>query len=404
MDKPPEHKAPRIAALVVAAGRGTRAGLGGPKQYRVLAGQTVLARSILALLAEPAITSLRCVIHKDDAAAYESVRAELPDAALDRLGPPVIGGAERQDSVRLGLEALAGDAPDLVLVHDAARPFASRELVGRSIAAGLAHGAAIPGVAVINTLKQVDAEGRIVATLDRASARAVQTPQAFRFADLLAAHRAALAAGRSDFTDDAAVMELCGHAVHVFPGDEANVKLTTMDDMTSAEVRLSRPRETRTGLGYDVHAFGPGDHVMVGGVRIAHDRGVLAHSDGDVVLHALTDAILGALADGDIGSHFPPSDPQWKGKSSDHFLDHAMTLLRQREGRLIHCDVVVVCEEPRIGPHREAMRQRIAAICGISLDRVAIKATTSERLGFTGRREGIAAQAVATMTLPESAP
>jgi 2-C-methyl-D-erythritol 4-phosphate cytidylyltransferase / 2-C-methyl-D-erythritol 2,4-cyclodiphosphate synthase len=322
---------------------------------------------------------------------------------LDLL-PPCFGGDTRQTSVRAGLEALAGHHPAIVLVHDAARPFTSAALVSRAIAAG-AQGAAIPGVAMTDTIKEVDSAGHVVRTLDRTTLRGIQTPQAFAFDALLAAHRKAYAAGREDFTDDAALAEWAGMTVGVFAGEAGNVKLTTAEDFAAAQAReLAALGDIRTGSGYDVHAFADGDHVWLGGVRISHERGVTGHSDADVGLHALVDAILGALADGDIGAHFPPSDPQWKGASSDRFLQFAVERVRQRGGRVVHLDLTVVCEAPKIGPHRDAMRARIAQIAGISIDRVGVKATTSEKLGFTGRREGIAAMATATIRLPWSAP
>jgi len=234
--------------------------------------------------------------------------------------------------------------------------------------------------------------------LDRAILRAAQTPQAFRFSLIQAAHRAAI--GQS-LTDDAAVARLWGAEVFGFEGEATNMKLTHEEDFAMAEARLTPPRETRTGQGYDVHAFGPGDHVMLGGVSIAHEAGVLAHSDGDVILHAATDAVLGALGDGDIGTHFPPSDPQWRGVSSDRFLRHACDLLEKRGGKLMHLDLTLVCEAPRIGPHREAIRARVGEIAGIAVSRVGLKATTSEKLGFTGRKEGLAALALATVSLPQ---
>jgi 2-C-methyl-D-erythritol 4-phosphate cytidylyltransferase/2-C-methyl-D-erythritol 2,4-cyclodiphosphate synthase len=291
----------------------------------------------------------------------------------------------------------------IVLVHDAARPFVSVDLVGRSIEAAWLNGAAIPAIAVTDTIKRVDLHGRIVETPVRRDLKAVQTPQAFRFETILEAHRAAWAQVGSDFTDDASIAEWAGHAVYVFPGDADNVKLTTAADFAAARERLMIETETRTGIGYDVHAFAEGDHVVLGGVTIPHSHRLSGHSDADVVLHAVTDAILGALADGDIGSHFPPSDPQWKGAASRIFLDHAVALVKARGGRILHLDTVVICEAPKVGPHREAMRAAIAAICGLSIDRVGVKATTSEQLGFTGRREGIAAQAIATLALPSVA-
>jgi 2-C-methyl-D-erythritol 4-phosphate cytidylyltransferase/2-C-methyl-D-erythritol 2,4-cyclodiphosphate synthase len=317
--------------------------------------------------------------------------------------PPVHGGASRQASVCAGLEALEPHGPDLVLVHDAARPFASAALVARAIAAAQTSGAAIPVIGVADTVKTVDAEGCVTGTVDRAHLRLVQTPQAFGFAALLDAHRLAKAAGRDDFTDDAALAEWAGLTVTTFEGEAGNVKLTTNDDFTRAEAtKLAALSDVRTGFGFDVHQFGDGDHVMLGGVRIPHPRGLSGHSDADVVLHALVDAILGALADGDIGVHFPPTDPQWRGASSDRFLAFAVDRLRARGGRIAHLDVTVVCEAPRVGPHRDAIRARIAEIVGVGVERVGVKATTSEKMGFTGRGEGMAAFANATVRLPWS--
>jgi 2-C-methyl-D-erythritol 4-phosphate cytidylyltransferase / 2-C-methyl-D-erythritol 2,4-cyclodiphosphate synthase len=392
-----------VFAIVVAAGRGTRAGDGLPKQYRPLGGRPLLCHSIAAFLADPRISLTQTVIHRDDAAPYEEAVSSLNAPA--KLLSPVSGGANRQASVRAGLESLAarnlpGEA--IVLVHDAARPFLSRDLLDRAIAAAETHGAAVPGVAVSDTIKQVDEADRVKATPDRARLRAIQTPQAFRFAVLLAAHRRAAVAGLEAFTDDGALAEWAGLPVHVFPGDAGNLKVTQAADFAEAERRLGaqRPMLARVGTGYDVHAFATGDHIWLGGVRIPHDKGVTAHSDGDVVLHALTDAVLGALAEGDIGTHFPPSDARWKNARSDTFLAHAVARVTARGGNIDHLDATVVCEAPRVGPHREAMRQRIATIAGIPLASVSIKATTSEGLGFTGRREGIAAQATATLRLP----
>jgi len=266
-------------------------------------------------------------------------------------------------------------------------------------------GAAVPGLPVSDTVKAIDASGRVVETLDRARLRTVQTPQAFGYSALLAAHRKAHAAGRDDFTDDAALAEWAGMVVGVFEGEATNAKLTTAEDFVRAEMEnLAALGDVRTGVGYDVHAFTAGDHVMLGGVRIPHDCGVAGHSDADVALHALVDAILGALAEGDIGVHFPPSDPQWRGASSDRFLAFAVERVRQRGGLIAHLDVAIVCEAPRIGPYREAIRSRVAAIAGIAADRVGLKATTSEKLGFIGRREGLAAYATATVRLPWGAP
>ena len=389
---------PKVAAIVVAAGRGLRAGGEVPKQYRTIAGEPVIRPSLARFAAHRAITAVQPVIHPDDETMFRTATD-----GLDLL-PAVPGGATRQGSVRAGLEALVARQPDIVLVHDAARPFLSDALVARAIAAAQASGAAVPAIAVADTVKRVDAADRIIATVDRADLRMVQTPQAFAFALLLDAHRRAAAAGREDFTDDAALLEWAGQRVAVFEGETGNVKLTTSDDFVRAEtLRLAALADIRTGYGFDVHAFAEGDHVMLGGVRIAHSRGVTGHSDADVALHALVDAVLGALAEGDIGEHFPPSDPQWRGASSDRFLAFACERVRARSGVIAHLDVTIVCEAPRIGPHRDAMRARVAAIAGIPSSRVAVKATTSEKLGFTGRGEGIVAMVTATVRLPWSA-
>jgi 2-C-methyl-D-erythritol 4-phosphate cytidylyltransferase/2-C-methyl-D-erythritol 2,4-cyclodiphosphate synthase len=392
-----------VAALIVAAGSGERAGGATPKQYRDLAGRSVLARSIAAMAESEAVQSVLCVISPSALPLYEKAVSGLPPLVVSRLRRPVAGGATRQSSVLAGLEALAaedGGIPSIILVHDAARPFASANLVAKAIESARIHGAAVPGVQVTDTVKKVDAASSVVETLDRPLLRAIQTPQAFTFVDLLAAHRRAAQAGAAGLTDDASVMEWAGHRVHVFDGEEGNVKLTTAEDIARAEARLAAPLEVRVGSGFDVHAFGEGQAVILGGLAIPHARGLSGHSDADVVLHALTDAVLGALSDGDIGSHFPPSDMQWKGASSDRFLAYAIERVRARGGRVDHLDVTVICEAPKIGPHRDAMRARIAEIAGLTLDRVAVKATTSERLGFTGRGEGIAAQATATLRLP----
>jgi 2-C-methyl-D-erythritol 4-phosphate cytidylyltransferase/2-C-methyl-D-erythritol 2,4-cyclodiphosphate synthase len=387
-----------VAAVVVAAGRGLRAGGDMPKQYRQLAGEPVIRTSLRLFADHPEVALVQAVIHPDDGARFGAAAGGL------KLLAPVFGGATRQASVRAGLEALAPLHPDLVLIHDAARPYASSALVSRGIAAAASTGAAVPVMPVADTVKSVDAAGLIEATLDRAKLRTVQTPQVFAFAPVLEAHLRAAASGLADFTDDAALAEWAGLKVAVFAGEAGNLKLTTPEDVARAQrdqaVALA---DTRTGSGFDVHAFAPGDHVMLGGVKIPHERGVTGHSDADVALHALTDALLGVLAEGDIGSHFPPSDPQWRGASSDRFLAFAVERVRARGGRIAHLDLTIVCEAPRVGPHRDAMRARIAAIAGIEIDRVAVKATTSERLGFTGRGEGIAAMATATVRLPWSA-
>jgi len=389
---------PEVAAVVVAAGRGTRAGGDLPKQFRQIGGETLLRRSLAMFADHPAVGSVQPVINAEDGDLFrESARG------IDTLAP-MAGGATRQASVRAGLEALAPLNPDIVLVHDAARPFASAALISRAIAATARSGAAIPALPVTDTIKSVDAAGHVGQTLDRTVLRLVQTPQAFAFDALLAAHRRAAKAGRDDFTDDAALAEWAGMTVGTFDGESGNIKITTPEDFARSEaMQFAALGDVRTGSGIDVHAFGPGDHVIVGGVRIPHDKALTGHSDADVGLHALVDAILGALADGDIGSHFPPSDPQWRGASSDRFFTFAVERVAARGGRIAHLDLTIVCESPRIGPHRDAMRARIAGLAHLGINRVAVKATTSEKLGFTGRGEGIAAYATATVRLPWSA-
>jgi len=380
-----------IYALVVAAGRGSRFGGDLPKQYLPLAGSPVLRHALTALSGHPRVAGVLCAIRPEDRARFDQAVA-----GLDVL-PPVPGGETRQDSVRLGLEALAAYRPGHVLIHDGARPFLDAELVDRVIDGLSRAPAAIPGVPLADTIKRVE-NGVILATVDRAALWRAQTPQGFAFDAILAAHRAV--AGRM-LTDDAAVAEAAGMAPIMVPGDAANIKVTTPEDLALAERALAaRQADIRVGQGFDVHPFGPGDHVWICGIQIAHVRALAGHSDADVGLHALTDAVLGALAEGDIGLHFPPSDPRWRGAASDQFLRHAADLVRGRGGMIAAVDLTIVCERPKIGPHRALMIERVAAILGIDPGRVSVKATTTEKLGFTGRGEGIAAQAVATIRLP----
>ncbi len=391
-------------AIVVAAGRGSRAGAGLPKQFRSLAGRPIVSRTLESFLARPDIASVLPVIHQDDQPIYSEACRTLERAHPGKLLPPVFGGATRQASVRAGLEALAqrlGRTSDVILIHDGARPFASSALIERAIASARRHGAAVPGCPMFDTVKQISDDGRVVGTPDRGGLRAVQTPQAFALDLIVDAHRSAAAAGRHDLTDDAAVAEFAGHDVFVFEGEAGNTKITTSDDLRSAEARLlATLLDIRTGQGFDVHSFTEGDHVWLGGVRVPHSHALTGHSDADVVLHALTDAILGAIGDGDIGTHFPPSEMRWKGASSDIFLRHAVECVRRLGGLVAHLNATLVCEAPKVGPHRDDMRARIAEIAGLTIDRVAVTATTSERLGFTGRREGIAAWGLATVRLP----
>lgn len=394
------------AALIVAAGRGLRVGGPVPKQYRMIAGRSVLAHAVAHLGKASEIGRIMIVIQPDDAEDCR-IAVEASSIAASRVSIAA-GGETRQASVLAGLEALAAEGvpPEaIVLVHDAARPFLSETVILRALIAGGRHGAAIPVLPVTDTLGIVDDGGTLVGTHDRASARIVQTPQAFRFDLVLEAHRRAAAEGRGDFTDDAGVADAYGHAVGTFEGDPALFKITLESDVARAERFLTElsltegavPYETRTGMGYDVHAFTDGDHVWLGGVAIPHERALLGHSDADPVLHALTDALLGTIGDGDIGMHFPPSDEKWRGAASHLFLEDAARRVRERGGRIISVDCTIVCEAPKIGPHRAAIQARIRGILGLKADRVGVKATTSERLGFTGRREGIAAIAVASV-------
>lgn len=378
-------------AVIVAAGRGTRFGGTLPKQYLPLGSGTVLRHAVAAFASHPGMAGVQVVIRDEDRAVCEAALAGL--AVL----PPVPGGAERQDSVRLGLEALVRHGPARVLVHDGARPFPDAGLIGRVLDALDRAAAVIPALPLGDTIKRV-VDGVIRETVDRSQLWRAQTPQGFHFAPILAAHRAA--AGRV-LTDDAAVAEAAGIETLVVGGSEDNLKVTTTQDLAAAERLLAaRLGDIRVGHGFDVHGFGPGDHVAICGVEIPHDMSLIGHSDADVGLHALTDALLGAIGAGDIGLHFPPTDPRWRGAASERFLRHAADLVRARGGSIAAVDVTVICERPKIAPHRALMVERIAAILEISADRVSVKATTTERLGFTGRGEGIAAQAVATVRLP----
>jgi 2-C-methyl-D-erythritol 4-phosphate cytidylyltransferase/2-C-methyl-D-erythritol 2,4-cyclodiphosphate synthase len=392
------------AAIIVAAGRGLRASAPGakPKQYRSLGGEPVILHSLCTFLKHDGIGLIQPVIHPDDLSLYETALTGMSSA---KLLAPVPGGASRQASVLAGLQALRSHAPDNVLIHDAARPLLPATLISRVIDALREADACLAALPVSDTLK-AEADGHVERTVARAGLWRAQTPQGFHYGAVLAAHEAAASAGRDDFTDDAAIAEWHGLKVALVMGAERNIKLTTPEDFVLAEALLSdRGRsadttETRTATGFDVHAFADGgDHVVLCGVAIPHERGLAGHSDADVGLHALTDALLGTICAGDIGDHFPPTDPQWKGAESGQFLAHAGRLVADAGGRVGHADVTLICERPKIGPYREAMRSRIAGILGIPASRVSVKATTTEGLGFTGRREGIAAMASATVEL-----
>jgi 2-C-methyl-D-erythritol 4-phosphate cytidylyltransferase/2-C-methyl-D-erythritol 2,4-cyclodiphosphate synthase len=389
------------AAVIVAAGRGTRAAgaTGLPKQYAALAGRTILAHTVAAFAAHPRIARVLVVRHADDLDLYEAAVGSTGP----KLMPSVPGGETRQDSVRAGLEALATAGVGKVLIHDAARPFISADIIDRVLDALAGSPAAIAAEPVADTLKKADAAGNIAGTVDRAGLWRAQTPQGFAFAAALDLHRKAAEAGRHDFTDDAALAEWAGIAVALVPGSSRNTKITTREDLEMADRLMSDTAyEPRSGTGFDVHRFEPGDAVWLCGVKIPHVAKLEGHSDADVGLHALTDAVLGAIGDGDIGQHFPPSDPKWKGAASHQFLEDAARRVRERGGRIVNVDVTLLCEAPRVGPHRDAMRAAVAAMLGIDVSRVGVKATTTEGLGFTGRREGIAAMAAASVLLPVS--
>ena len=383
----------RTLALIVAAGRGARAGEGLPKQYRTVGGMPVLTRTLGAFAAHDGIDAVMTVIHPDDRALYDDAAAGLPD-----LLPPVHGGDSRAGSVFAGLRAIAERGGfDAVLIHDGARPFVNAATIDRVIDALHDGDGALAMLPAIDAMRRVDEDGRIGEDIAREGIRRAQTPQGFRLAPLLDAFAAAERDGTlAGHLDDAAIAHAHGMHVVAVPGDAANFKLTTPEDFAMADRLLALP-DIRTGNGYDVHAFGEGEHVVLCGVRVPHERGLSGHSDADVGLHALTDAILGGAAMGDIGRHFPPSDPQWKGTDSALFLAHAVKIVREAGFALSNVDVTLICERPRIGPHSEAMRARIAEICALAVDRVSVKATTTERLGFCGREEGIAALATACL-------
>lgn len=386
------------AAIIVAAGRSSRAGGPVPKQYAQLAGRPVLAHTVEAFSRHRDVDQVQVVIHTGDDQAYEDACG-----GADIL-PPVPGGETRQQSVLAGLQALEAHHPDRVLIHDAARPFVDSDTIARVLAALDEHDGAIPALAIADTIKKAD-DHKITGTIDRSALWTAQTPQGFHFDAILSAHRKIRDEDRRDLTDDAAVAECCGLDVVVVQGNAGNRKLTTAADIEDAQFTMklehaAKLGDIRVGHGFDVHAFEAGDHVILCGVKMPHDAALKGHSDADVGLHALTDAIFGALGDGDIGQHFPPSDPKWRGAASDIFLRAAGDHVAKRSGLIANVDVTLVCEAPKIGPHTAAMRGCIADILAIDVDRVSVKATTSEQLGFTGRREGIAAYASATVRLP----
>jgi 2-C-methyl-D-erythritol 4-phosphate cytidylyltransferase/2-C-methyl-D-erythritol 2,4-cyclodiphosphate synthase len=394
----------KAAVVVVAAGRGERAGTAdGPKQYRMIGGHPVIRHTLEALCAHPRIGRIVVAIHPDDAELFE---ASLAGMDRDRLSA-VHGGATRQDSTRLALHALREEAPDIVLIHDGVRPFIDDALIDRTIDAVGERQGALPSMAVADTLKRIDDAGNVGETVPRAGLFAAQTPQGFPFWPILAAHEKAATLGKHDFTDDAAVAEWANIPVRIVTGSPDNIKLTWARDMAIAHQRLSAGTaypDIRTGNGYDVHCFEPGDHVTLCGVDIPHDSRLSGHSDADVALHALTDALLATCGAGDIGVHFPPSDAQWKGAASRIFVERAVSIVRSHGGRIANADITLISEAPRIGPHRDAMVEAVCTMLGIDRTRVSVKATTNEKLGFIGRREGIAAIATASVVFPGEVP
>lgn len=391
----------RVLALVVAAGSGRRARTSAsadlPKQYKNIAGLPMLARALSPIVAHQSVSGIAVVINPDDRDLYD--RSMAAYAGCGKILEPVSGGETRQASVRAGLEALVRHQPDHVLVHDAARPFLGTATIDAVVAALSSDTAVVPASQATDTLLEADARLELSRTVDRSRIWHAQTPQGFHFLPLLVAHRQAESDGASEYTDDASLMAAAGYRVRIVASDQRNRKVTTAEDFDVSE-RLLAPTEmpdVRVGHGIDIHKFTAGDHVWLCGVKIPHDRGVEAHSDGDVALHALTDALLGAIADGDIGQHFRNTDPRWRGAASEHFLADAARRVRERSGHITHVDVTILAEAPKIGPYRDAMRLRLSEILALDLDRIGLKATTTETLGFAGRREGLAAMATATV-------
>lgn len=395
----------RAAAVIVAAGRGERAGQTneGPKQYRLIGGEPVIRHTLRAFAAHGRIGSVVVAIHPEDEALFQDACAGL---AGDIRAVP--GGTSRQESTHLALAALVAFEPDVVLIHDGVRPFIDVDLVDRVIATASQGMGALPAVAVSDTLKRAGREKQVEETVPRHGLFAAQTPQGFPFRPIFAAHERARAAGISDFTDDAAIAEWAGLPVRIVEGSPDNIKLTWARDIALANQRLGGFAmafpDVRTGNGYDVHAFGEGDHVRLCGVDVPHGNALQGHSDADVGLHALTDALLATCGAGDIGTHFPPSDPKWKGARSRLFVEHAAKIVRERGGRIANADITLICEAPRVGPHRAAMVAELSDMLRIAPERISIKATTNEKLGFVGRAEGIAALATATVVYPGTLP
>ncbi len=391
-----------IGIVIVAAGRGERAGSPeeGPKQYRAIGGRPVIAHTLEKFVTWPQTAKIVIVIHRDDEKLLRSALEMIADSSGSSGVEIAFGGATRQQSVLAGVRQLEKTGVSHVMIHDAVRPFCDHDLLDR-VAAALAAGApaVLPAMPVTDTLKRAGSDALVTETVPRAGLYAAQTPQSFRLADILAAHEKAAAGNKTDFTDDAAIAEWAGLPVTVVAGSADNVKLTIKRDIAMADEKLSAGLlpDVRTGNGYDVHQLEPGDGVTLCGVFIPHDQTLKGHSDADVALHALTDALLATCGAGDIGDHFPPSDPQWRGAPSRIFIEHAARIVREHGGTIMNADVSLIAEAPKVGPHREAMRAKLSEFLGISLERCSVKATTNEQIGFVGRREGIAAIATATV-------
>ena len=383
--------------VIVAAGRGERLGTdGGPKQYRLLAGTTILQHTISQFAHHQDIHAIQVVIHKDDHDLYENAVT-----AHEKLLSPVIGGASRQASCKAGVDTVHQSGFDKVLIHDAARPFVSQSTIGNVLNAIEDGVGTLPATAIADTVKKADEKNLVLDTISRDNLYLAQTPQGFKVDDIYTAHAKAALNNAHGFTDDAAVAEDAGMSVELVEGNSDNFKITTKGDLIQAEEKLSMNSfipDVRTGSGYDVHTLGPGNGVILCGLEIPHTQSLQGHSDADVGLHSLTDALLGTISAGDIGSHFPPSDPQWKGASSDRFIEHAVKLVREAGGVITNMDVTIICEAPKIGPHRDAMREKVSQICGLEVSRVSVKATTNEKIGFIGREEGIAALATVSVS------
>lgn len=387
----------KVAVVIVAAGRGQRLGeAGGPKQYRMLGDASLLQHTLDCFTDHPAISVVQVVIHPDDYELYKSAVAEHP-----KVLSPVNGGKTRQESCKAGIDALPLHDIDKVLIHDAARPFVPAALIDKVVAGISSNICALPAIAVADTVKRADEKGVVQKTIPRENLHLAQTPQGFLLEEIKTAHSKAARDTSQEFTDDAALAEWSGMAVKIVEGDRNNFKITTQQDFSMALQKITTNMthaDIRTGSGYDVHTLGPGKEIVLCGINIPHNKSLQGHSDADVGLHALTDALLGTIGDGDIGSHFPPSDPQWKSVSSDRFLEHAAKLVQSSGGIITNLDVTIICEAPKISPHRNLMRAKISEICNLEIERVSVKATTNEKIGFLGREEGIAAIASATVS------